>query len=1018
MMKKYVYIGMLLIMGVPFLIVGNTAWAEICSSTSLCGYNSCSPGVCDSGPCSGCFPVPTISCGFSPSSVSPGGSATFSGSSSGVTNETGLFGVYSCSNGAYGSIPGGLPFSIKFSNIEEDLSCGAAVQSFHYDAAECEASVSVGGGGGGPPPPGCTPTGCTYTAPNGQVCNGTMCIEGGSCADDPTDNCPLPPPSSFTISSSSSCQGGVAKNKIEWTPSLHALSYDIYYCSSGSFCTPSILAGSVGGIQRAFVHAGVSEGVRYRYRVYAIGQFESTQSTNITSIITATCLVPPSCGNGIVESGEACDNGGANGSCPAACSTSCVVNVCGGPPPLCGNGIVESGEACDNGGANGSCPAACSTSCVVNICAGPVCGNGVVEAGEACDNGGANGVCPSSCSASCAINACGVPPDVTISGRVFNTVSNAGFGGATITTCTSPPTVSTDASGNFSFTVPPAGSFCVRVSPETRGGFNGPDLNNNAGLEWANTYEWQVAGKHCATEGGCTGNENIWDRALNSGYDFRYAPIAAPPINGQCGSSVNTCNAGTLVDTVDTMTEFKWECQGINGGATDFCSSPTSLQPPEGVAGPNHVIPLNSIHNHTGGAARDVNGDAINYTWSLTCNLVDGLAPCPSLFNTSGTLPAGSFSLTPVSTPQFTPLVRGFYRLRLDLVDTGSPPLSNVGVISTDDRAIGPGPTLSAAMLCPDETKLQLSWTTIGAPFYDVYKCTGASCPAFGWDSVSIWETVTALSTTDFTLTPGETYKYRVRGRWSLSWGSLESEFSNEVTVFASCVSPSADIKANGSDGPITIPFNTAAMLSWTSVNTTSCSVSPGGFTGVTGSSSTGNLISSQTYVLSCIGPVGPVSDSVVVNVGLPPDFTLSCTDPDTAVSGCSVIVEFSPALTSRSSKATIAITPINGLSSPVTFDITAIQELSPGSGIAPPLTFSQLIPGFTTIFNDTEMPSISVLTPYPDTLFSVKVGKQASDPDNDKVYQMTLRGQSGSIIRTIPITLTLKASGPGFEEK
>lgn len=36
------------------------------------------------------------------------------------------------------------------------------------------------------------------------------------------------------------------------------------------------------------------------------------------------------CGNGVVESGEQCDDGGSNGACPATCSTSCTTNSCGG----------------------------------------------------------------------------------------------------------------------------------------------------------------------------------------------------------------------------------------------------------------------------------------------------------------------------------------------------------------------------------------------------------------------------------------------------------------------------------------------------------------------------------------------------------------------------------------------------------------------------------------------------------------------------------------------------------------
>src|SRR3989344_5418558 len=78
---------------------------------------------------------------------------------------------------------------------------------------------------------------------------------------------------------------------------------------------------------------------------------------------------------------------------------------------------------------------------------------------------------------------------------------------------------------------------------------------------------------------------------------------------------------------------------------------------------------------------------------------------------------------------------------------------------------------------------------------------------------------------------------------------------------------PTADLKANGSDGPITISYNTAATLSWTSTDATSCSLSPLGSSGTSNSVSTGNLTVSQNYALSCSGEGGTVSDSVQVNV-------------------------------------------------------------------------------------------------------------------------------------------------------
>ncbi len=81
-------------------------------------------------------------------------------------------------------------------------------------------------------------------------------------------------------------------------------------------------------------------------------------------------------------------------------------------------------------------------------------------------------------------------------------------------------------------------------------------------------------------------------------------------------------------------------------------------------------------------------------------------------------------------------------------------------------------------------------------------------------------------------------------------------------------LSPTADIKADGFDGPITIPYNTAANITWTSTNANSCTISPTGWTGTSGSQLTGNLTSSETYTLTCTGPGGSAFDSVTVSVG------------------------------------------------------------------------------------------------------------------------------------------------------
>jgi len=80
----------------------------------------------------------------------------------------------------------------------------------------------------------------------------------------------------------------------------------------------------------------------------------------------------------------------------------------------------------------------------------------------------------------------------------------------------------------------------------------------------------------------------------------------------------------------------------------------------------------------------------------------------------------------------------------------------------------------------------------------------------------------------------------------------------------SSSPAPTADIKANGSDGPITVASGTAVTISWTSTNASGCSVTPGGWTGTSGSQSV-SPTSTTTYVLNCDS--GAATDQVVVNV-------------------------------------------------------------------------------------------------------------------------------------------------------
>jgi hypothetical protein len=78
----------------------------------------------------------------------------------------------------------------------------------------------------------------------------------------------------------------------------------------------------------------------------------------------------------------------------------------------------------------------------------------------------------------------------------------------------------------------------------------------------------------------------------------------------------------------------------------------------------------------------------------------------------------------------------------------------------------------------------------------------------------------------------------------------------------------SVDLKANGSDGPISITNGTSVTLTWSSKNSSTCFSSLTGVVLTSGTQSTGNLTNSRTYTMSCSNYSGSVSvDSVVVNV-------------------------------------------------------------------------------------------------------------------------------------------------------
>jgi len=135
-----------------------------------------------------------------------------------------------------------------------------------------------------------------------------------------------------------------------------------------------------------------------------------TQDTCNTS--THTCANPPDTS----LNGQACSEGGVtNGACQDGVCT----------PPACGNGSLESGEACDLGAQNGQAGSGCTSACQYECTSDAACSDGEpcngtetcvpVTGGHTCQNGTAQAtgfVCNSSprsicLSQTCRISACG-----------------------------------------------------------------------------------------------------------------------------------------------------------------------------------------------------------------------------------------------------------------------------------------------------------------------------------------------------------------------------------------------------------------------------------------------------------------------------------------------------------------------------------------------------------------------------------------------------------------------------------
>ena len=156
----------------------------------------------------------------------------------------------------------------------------------------------------------------------------------------------------------------------------------------------------------------VSESVVQNNGVDFIQTYPQTLSYNITLGLEENITgydfgnYFPFCGNGILDTGEECDDG--NNTNDDDCSNECLSNI---PDSYCGDGNLDPGEECDDG--NNTNNDGCSSTCLIEQ-QYPICGDGVMEGSEECDDG--NNVDGDGCSSSCNIECGGGDGDDPVCG--------------------------------------------------------------------------------------------------------------------------------------------------------------------------------------------------------------------------------------------------------------------------------------------------------------------------------------------------------------------------------------------------------------------------------------------------------------------------------------------------------------------------------------------------------------------------------------------------------------------------
>ncbi|MBP7708101.1 hypothetical protein KA107_00310 [Candidatus Pacearchaeota archaeon] len=151
-----------------------------------------------------------------------------------------------------------------------------------------------------------------------------------------------------------------------------------------------------------------------------------------------------------------------------------------------------------------------------------------------------------------------------------------------------------------------------------------------------------VVGSGGSSNSGCRSNSECNNGLVcTSGRCVSNAPVVVT--NGVCGSSINICTAGDLLDLTDNTTHSLWNCSGSNGGINVSCNVQTVFfitgQGVLNQAGKTYIL-QNNINCPTGNC---LNITADNITLDLNGKILNGTS---SSIDTAGIYLNGKKNIT------------------------------------------------------------------------------------------------------------------------------------------------------------------------------------------------------------------------------------------------------------------------------------------------------------------------------------------------------------------------------------